>query len=82
MTARAQALKAIAAYGFALDDALLYLDTHPCDAQALMYYQEQQEAYRAAKQAYVQCYGPLQMDDAAGTMHLWTETPWPWEGVD
>ena len=28
---------------FALDDTVLFLDTHPCDTEALAYYQELKE---------------------------------------
>lgn len=44
-------LAKVMAEGFALDDALLFLDTHPDDEAALSYYQERQEAYRLAHAA-------------------------------
>lgn len=83
MTERACAMQEITALGFALDDALLYLDTHPCDADALCWYQEQQAAYNAAKERYAACFGPLQMNETApcGT-HAWLTAPWPWEGEE
>ena len=83
MTMRDRALENLMALGFALDDALLYLDTHPQDAAALEYYQAQQAAYQAARQTYMACYGPLQQSEvpADGTF-MWVETPWPWEGEE
>lgn len=81
MTERAYAMQEITALGFALDDALLYLDTHPCDREALCYYEEQQAAYNAARERYIACFGPLQMNETAQTdMHGWLTAPWPWEG--
>lgn len=83
MTERDCVLRQVTALGFALDDALLYLDTHPQDAQALAYYQAQQAAYNEAREAYIACWGPLQQNEiAAGEVHRWIVTPWPWEGVD
>ncbi|MEE0568070.1 spore coat protein CotJB [Clostridium sp.] len=32
-------LRFIYEVGFAIDDVVLYLDTHPCDKQALEYYE-------------------------------------------
>ena len=32
--------------GFALDDAQLFLDTHPCDSGALAYFKQMSEAYK------------------------------------
>ena len=73
-------LKEVAALGFALDDALLYLDTHVCDAQALCYYQEMQAQYNAARERYIACFGPLQQNEiASAESHTWIQTAWPWE---
>ncbi len=66
--------------GFALDDALLYLDTHPDDACAHSFYQEHQAAYHMAYDAYVAQFGPLQLDDMPlADCSAWVSTPWPWE---
>ncbi|MCI8566535.1 MAG: spore coat protein CotJB [Lachnospiraceae bacterium] len=67
--------------GFVLDDILLYLDTHPCDADALEYYQRAKERYEEAVKAYTAQVGPLFMPlvPCAGTFS-WVEDPWPWEG--
>ena len=80
MTERERALEAVYALGFALDDALLYLDTHPCDEAALCYYQQTQDAYNEAREQYTACFGPLQISEVAqAETHLWTATAWPWE---
>ena len=40
---RMQLLQKINEVSFAVDDILLYLDTHPCCEDALAYYREQSE---------------------------------------
>lgn len=67
--------------GFAVVDANLYLDTHPCDGAALDYYNEMLHAYKNAVAAYESQIGPL---TAAGSRDVsywsWVSDPWPWEG--
>lgn len=73
-------LAKVMAEGFALDDALLFLDTHPDDETALSYYQERQEAYRLAMQQYEEACAPLRMDALPpAPCHIWACSPWPWE---
>lgn len=67
--------------GFAVDDMVLYLDTHPCDRDALAYYQQVVKMYREAVEAYeCQC-GPLTAE-AVRSLDSWTwlTEKWPWEG--
>ena len=45
--------------GFAVVDANLYLDTHPCDAAAIDYYNQMADAYRNAAAAFEAQFGPL-----------------------
>ena len=45
--------------GFAVVDANLYLDTHPCDAAAIDYYNQMANAYRNAAAAFEAQFGPL-----------------------
>ena len=68
---------------FAVNDMLLYLDTHPCDEAALSYFMEHKNRRVAALKEYAKYYGPLTIDtadDEASESFLWVETPWPWEG--
>jgi len=55
---------------FAVDDVKLYLDTHPCDRDALEYFEE-------FKKQRV----PLTIDTACTPAErwAWTDTPWPWQ---
>ena len=68
---------------FAAYEALLYLDTHPEDHEALHYFQEHSRRRNYALQAYAKAFGPLNMDvmddDHAGQWD-WACQPWPWEG--
>lgn len=67
--------------GFAVDDILLYLDTHPCDSAALAYYQHVRSLYQNAVRAYESQYGPLFMTDVDDQNYwTWINEPWPWEG--
>ena len=63
-------------------DMLLYLDTHPDDAQALSYYNQCNELYNSAKKTYEERFEPL---SAFGSQPLedwdWNDGPMPWEGV-
>ena len=43
-----QLLMYIDQISFALDDTVLFLDTHPCDTEALAYYQELKEERKMA----------------------------------
>lgn len=73
--------KKVYEYGFALDDAILFLDTHPEDPDALAYYREIRDAYQAAYQEYEAQIGPLQLAGADPEKGwTWLDAPWPWEG--
>lgn len=67
--------------GFAVDDANLYLDTHPCDQDALAYFQQARAMYQEAVNAYSAQFGPLMAVDSTDTNYWsWISDPWPWEG--
>lgn len=65
---------------FALDDAILFLDTHPCDPAAMQYYREAAAMRRNAMDAYQRQYGPLMADSVMGNGWDWVTEKWPWEG--
>ena len=60
--------------GFALDEVVLFLDTHPYYRQAKMRYEQAVSAYENQR-------GPLMMNHVNDS-HYWTwvDGPWPWEG--
>ena len=66
--------------GFALDDIILYLDTHPMDMNAMNYYRFMRQANEEAVRAYEQMFGPQMADSVMGDTWSWLDNPWPWEG--
>lgn len=79
---RCKMLEWVQALGFTVVDMQLYLDTHPCDTDALAYYRNAVENYEKAKQQFEESYGPL---TAAASLDCdrwaWADMPLPWEGV-
>lgn len=68
-------------YGFVVDEIILYLDTHPCDIEALEYYECMREKYQDAVMEYQETIGPLFMSEVDIQYGWnWVATPWPWEG--
>lgn len=79
---RRQLLAHINQVSFAVDEARLYLDTHPCDAEALEYYQEMSRKRNEALKEYAAAYGPLTGDTAGESCTEswnWINEPWPWQ---
>lgn len=75
-------MKTINETSFAVDDILLFLDTHPQDQEALAYFYEVSSARNEAMKKYAQAYGPLTIDtadDHASTSWQWVQQPFPWE---
>ena len=80
---RSQLLNYINEVSFAAYDALLFLDTHPDDADALAYFRKHSRMRNAALKEYERLYGPLTLDTARDSIHdsfVWSQQPWPWEG--
>ena len=68
---RKELLDHINQVSFAVDEAKLYLDTHPCDPEALAYFKEYSQKRNKALKEYARIYGPLTVDTAdetCGTM--------------
>lgn len=79
---REQLMCIITEASFALDDVKLYLDTHPCDKEALEYYQHYRQIRKEAMKEYRDCYGPISAYDVAeDNVWTWINSPWPWEGA-
>jgi spore coat protein JB len=73
-------LEHLAATSFALDEMILYLDTHPTDKVAIAYYQKCKIAAEEAVREYESAYGPLIASRAqVNDVWTWAKTPWPWE---
>lgn len=80
-SARGAMLQAVNQAGFAVIEANLYLDTHPCDTEALSYFNQMSQAYQQAKAAYETQFGPLNAGNVSENAYwTWVSDPWPWEG--
>ncbi len=78
---KAQAAQQLAQSCFAVHEAVLYLDTHPDDQNALEYYRRKQQQLMQASENYQRTVGPIRacaVDTESGSWR-WVETPWPWE---
>lgn len=74
-------LQKLYTYGFAIDDVILYLDTHPDDCEARAYYMRMRDAYQEASLEYKEKVRPLSITDVDASHRWdWVEGPWPWEG--
>lgn len=61
---------------FAVDDVILYLDTHPDDQDALNYYQYVSELRKQAMDAYEAQCGPLMIDEVRSDNYwTWVNNP-------
>lgn len=79
---RMQLLNHIHEVSFAIDDILLYLDTHPFDRNALSYACEKTAMRKSAIESYARRFAPLivdQADDSSCDRWEWILQPWPWE---
>ena len=66
--------------GFAMDEATLYLDTHPKCPMAMQYFQNARRMNEQAIRAYEKENGPLLIANAEADTWNWIQGPWPWEG--
>lgn len=67
---------------FAAIDLNLFLDTHPCDKEALEMFKKIAKTIESVKMDYVRKYGPLKAGDSAHDVPFqWAsgEFKWPWE---
>lgn len=81
---RKELMDKINQYSFAVNEANLFLDTHPYDTEALAYFQKYRALRVEAIQEYAKYYAPLAIDYAVNdkTPWSWVNEPWPWEGVE
>lgn len=75
---RASLLHEIMSLNFAINDLVLYLDTHPTDSRAINMHSEYSEKVIELTQKYQKLYGPLTVNFSSETWD-WIDQPWPWE---
>ncbi len=79
---RKDLLEWIGVVSFAVDDVKLFLDTHPCNTEALEYFEEYQKLRKQALKEYAKYYGPLTIDTldvCNADKWTWIDSPWPWQ---
>ena len=75
-----QLLMYIDQVSFAIDDLILFLDTHPCDREALDYYHKLVAMREEATKKYTCEFGPLEVTQVQSECSWdWVNAPWPWE---
>lgn len=67
---------------FALQEAMLFLNSHPDDKQAMAYYQSIQKQRNEVAAQYEACFGPLTSRSNQGNTWEYIQGPWPWEGEE
>ena len=80
MDERQMLLRKIQVNGFAMGEALLFLDTHPDDQMALDYFKMRQKQQQNYMMEYTKKYGPLTAETGMyENRWTWVDGPWPWE---
>ncbi len=76
-----QMLNYVNSVSFAVTEANLYLDTHPCDQEALDYFRHYNKLRGKALKEYADAYGPLTLDTNSNCSDTWewVQNPWPWQ---
>ena len=68
---KAELLDWINTVSFVCDDTKLFLDTHPCNTEALEFYEEFKNQRMQALQEYAKYYGPLTLDTMCTPADKW-----------
>ncbi|MCR8643685.1 spore coat protein CotJB [Paenibacillus sp. N1-5-1-14] len=74
-------LKDLQAVDFVIIELTLYLDTHPCDAQAIEQIRQFSHNRMELARRFEAEFGPLNPfgQQAGCTNWQWIDTPWPWQ---
>lgn len=65
---------------FAINELVLYLDTHPEDTEALELLRQYNEMYHHGQEEMMRLHGPQTVLQAGqGESFDWVKNPWPWE---
>lgn len=71
-------LHEIMSLNFAINDLVLYLDTHPEDNKAICMHNEYVKKVTSLIEQYQNLFGPLTVNFTSDTWD-WINEPWPWE---
>ena len=73
-------MKRINAYGLAVNDWNLYLDTHPDDKMGTSMYHDNVKKLKMLVGEFETKYGPLHAANSTSTERWdWVDDPWPWD---
>lgn len=82
MSGKEQMLNDISVLDFVLVELTLYLDTHPCDRNAIEYFNYYSRIKNQMTKEFSQKYFPLTKDLAESNKEWrWGDAPLPWEGA-
>lgn len=73
-------LDKIQKYDFAVQEASLFLISHPDDKSAMAYYQHFRALLKDTTDKYEREYGPLSSRSNLDDQWKYVYGPWPWEG--
>lgn len=77
---KAQLMRKIKEADFAVQEAILFLDTHPCNRKALKFFDGARRRSRCLTEEYERRFAPV---TAAGNNceygWKWVSEPWPWQ---
>ncbi|MBR4973408.1 MAG: spore coat protein CotJB [Clostridia bacterium] len=79
---KAQMMRKIFEYDFAIHELVLFLDSHPTNKKALELIKEYRARRKKLVSEYEERFGPYIMnssDAPANYCWEWLEGPWPWE---
>ena len=73
-------MRRIQIYAFSVQEAQLFLDTHPDNAAALKYFNKYNQLLKEATETFEKQYGPTNLSGYEATEKWdWVSSPWPWE---
>lgn len=72
-------LKKLQMFDFAVQEAVLFLNSHPNNQNALAYYRKFEHLRQKAFHDYEQCFTPLTNRTDVTDNWQYIEGPWPWE---
>lgn len=76
---RIELMKELQMFDFAVQEAVLFLNSHPNDQKALAYYRKYEDLRKQAKEEYERNFGPLTNRTNVEDNWQYIEGPWPWE---
>ena len=80
MNERERLLRRIQEEDFTVYETVLYLDGHPRNRKALMFYDEHRKVAKALRAEYEKKYGPMELTETSYPTYMWDDGPWPFIG--